>query len=543
VPWLGWRDWFGWAQMLAVFWVVLNGIRSSAPQRVLFFTIVLLGIVGVLLACYQVFVNREWQMLGGERGLYIRDRGSGSFGMPNSLAAFLVLVLPATAALSFRRSASDAGRVWWGWVTLVLLFGLVLTISRGAWLALGLAVTVWPLCVARGRWLSRIRIAALVLVGIALVGAVLYAKVPIVRARVTQLTLDAGERTRPIMWRAAWGLFREHPLVGTGAGSYDVLFEKYRPERFNDDPLYAHNDYLNTLSDYGLAGFLLFFGAAAIIAVRCARIRREEGLPRRDWLDSRTVLAALGIGLLGFALHLMVEFHFKIPALGLAVATVAGLVVSRAWPAAATKRDVRIGHRFGAGVVAVVCVVGFGLFFFPQFRAESIRSPARDAINALGRLPGDAMRPRSVIEQARANLSRASGIDPANGQVWADLAYATALWSDVDPAQIRELGRIAENAAEHALARSKASPEFWIRRGVARDLQGRWIEASDDFLRAVKLAPAQEWAWYYYAEHLSRVPGTREAADAAVAFCLRLDPSNQAGLALRQRLAIPSQAR
>jgi O-antigen ligase len=245
VPWLAWRDWFGWAQMIAVFWVVLNSIRSPAPQRVLFLTIISLGIVGVLLACYQCFVNADWQMLGGTR-LYYRGRGSGPFGMPNSLAAFFLLVLPAAAALGFRRSATPAARVWWGWVTLVLALGLVLTISRGAWLAFALALMVWPLCAVHGPWLRRMGIAALVLGGLLLAGGVLYSRSPGVRARLAGLITDAGERTRPIAWRGAWALFREHPVIGTGAGSYDVLFEKYRPEGFADRPLYAHNDYLNT---------------------------------------------------------------------------------------------------------------------------------------------------------------------------------------------------------------------------------------------------------------------------------------------------------
>jgi O-antigen ligase len=541
VTWLGWRDWFGWAQMIAVFWVVLNGVRSPAPQRLLFFVLVGLGLIGVLMACYQSFVNADWQMLGGPRGPY-HGRGSGSFGMPNSLAGLLILVLPALAALSFRRSATAMERVWWGWLTLILAFGLVLTISRGAWLALALAVVGWPLWAVRGRWSRRIRIAGLVLASVAVIGGVIYAKSPEVRKRFTQLALDAGEITRPIIWRAAWSLFREQPLTGTGAGSFDVLFERYRPERFRDRTLWAHNDYLNTLSDYGLIGFSLFFGAAAIIGVRCARIRRDDKIRRRDWLDSPTVLAALGVGILAFVLQLALEFHFKIPALALGFAIICGLVIARRWPVEPALNARSLGSRVVLAVVAFSCVAGFTGFLLPKFRAENFRKHARDTLDGLARGPADADHYRGPLEDARNALIRAAALDSANGEVWADLAYAMALWSRVEPSLERELGQTAEEAAERALGCSRVCPEFWIRRGIARDLQTRWLEASGDFATAVKLAPHNAPMWYYYAQHLTRVHSARETAQAAVAFCLRLDPGNLPALALREHLAIGPKA-
>jgi hypothetical protein len=112
------------------------------------------------------------------------------------------------------------------------------------------------------------------------------------------------------------------------------------------------------------------------------------------------------------------------------------------------------------------------------------------------------------------------------------------LWSRVETGRDSDLGKTAQVAAERALVCSRVCAEFWIRRGVARDLQSQWLEAGEDFAAAVRLAPNGGWVWYYYAEHLSGVPSVRETAQAAVAFCLRLDPGNLPGQALRERLAI-----
>ncbi|MSU24206.1 MAG: O-antigen ligase domain-containing protein [Opitutus sp.] len=541
VGWLGWRDWFGWAEMIAVFWVVLNGVHSAAPRRVLFGTLVTLGVIVVALAWYQHFVKPDWLMLGRLQEPQFRSRASGSFGIPNSLAAFLLLLIPPIGARAFRQQASVASRWSFGVLGGIMGFGLVLTISRGAWLGLALALVVWPLTNARWGWSRRIGIAGAVLGAVMLAGGLLYALSPKIRDRLRHLVHDSGELSRPIMWRGAWQLFREHPVLGTGAGSYNILFEKYRPELFHTEPQWAHNEYLNTLSDYGAVGFGLLFGAGGVIAWRCRGRRREPADPACDWHDSPAFTTALAIGALAFALQLFVDFHFKIPALALAFATVAALIVQRAWPA---DRDGgrSPAARSVAAVVAVVVLLGSVRWSVPLFRAEALRYRADRAIGGLALEPPAAVAYRTTLADVRTDLARAVTLDPTNAQAWADVAYAASLWAHVEPARTVELGQAAEAAAERALARSVVAAEFWIRRGVARDMQDRWLEAGSDFTQAISLSPQLGKTWYYYAYHLSLKPQERGMADAALNFCLRLDPGNNAAIALRQHLAISSKA-
>jgi O-antigen ligase len=538
VRWLGWLEWLGWAQMIAIFWVVLNGIRSHAPRRALFFTLVLLGIVGVLLACYQRFLQPDWIMLGRTRPGTLDGRASGSFGIPNSFAGFLLLLLPAVGALAFRPTAKPTERVWWGWVAVVLLFGLVLTISRGAWLALVVALTVWPLVAARGGWRRRLRFAAGIVVAIAIVGGVMYWQSPKVRARFNALVRQSGEVTRPFMWRGAWQLFRDEPVLGTGAGSYNVLFERHRPEGFRDEPLWAHNEYLNTLSDYGAIGFGLFFGACIAIAMRCFFRQRTEPPRRRDGLDSLTVTSGFGIGLLAFALQMALDFHLKIPALAFTFAIIAALAVRRAWPGETALARRRVVPPLVTSTLAVASVTAGWIVFLPMLRAEGLRQQSRRIMEQLGMNPPEKAAYAARLPAVRAALARATEIDPANGQAWSDRAHATGLWALVEPEQTATLAKAAETCADSALALSTVCNEFWLRRAVARDMQGRWGDASKDFEKAASLARHDASTWYYYADHLSRMKWAREPAEAALAFCLRLDPGNPAGLALRQRLAI-----
>ncbi len=542
VRWLGWRDWMGWAQLVTVFWVVLNGVRSSAPRRALFVVQIGLGVVAVALACYQHFVRPDWLMLGRLQVDQFLSRASGCFGIPNSLAALLLLLIPVSGALALRAGASTATRLVWGALGAFLGFGLVLTISRGAWLGLALALIAWPLASSRWSWRQRIGAAMAVLALMVALVAGLFVASASVRDRLIIFARDSGEITRPIMWRAAWRLWREQPAVGSGAGSYNVLFEKYRPEQFVNEPQWAHNDYLNTLSDYGAIGFVLFFGAVAGIIWQCVRHRRTPINDEGDWLDAPATRAALIVGLAAFGLQLFVDFHFKIPALAMVFGTLAALVVQRSWshrfPAAQGAFLVRVFAVIGVAAVLVFAVS----FVVPHFRTEALRYRSRQTIDRLANAPASPEAYRTALIRVRADLAAAVALDSSNAQAWADAAYADSLWAHVEPRETMPLGKRSEAAANRALALSTVAGEFWIRRGVARDMQNRWLEAGEDFAYSLELTPQTALAWYYYGYHLSLNPHQRDLADAAVNFCLRLDPENGPGLALRQHLAISAKA-
>ena len=98
------------------------------------------------------------------------------------------------------------------------------------------------------------------------------------------------------------------------------------------------------------------------------------------------------------------------------------------------------------------------------------------------------------------------------------------------------IGMVSEQALGRAIALCPVQAEFWVRKGVAQDMQGHPAEAEKSFARALTLAPrSPEW-WYYFADHLSAQPGQKQRAFQAVQTCLELDPSLSLAVALRQRL-------
>ncbi len=528
VPWLGWADWMTWAMLAAVHWLALSGLDHAPARRLVLGTLAAVAVVSVGLACYQRWFDPDWLMLGRTQTIYFSGRTSGAFGIPNSQAAMLLLLLPVAIA-----SMADAGlpakrRILAAGLGLIYLFGLYLTISRGAWLSFALALALWPLLAPGRRWQARVGLAASALVGSLLVGLALYSWVPSVQTRFDALVVDRGEATRPIMWRGAWALFREQPATGSGAGSYNILFEQHRPAGFRDEPQWAHNDYLNTLSDYGLVGVALLavgLGWAAAHGVRRGALRDRAK-------------RAIAIGVVGFGLSLVIDFHLKIPALAmfLAVALAEGLRRPRADQPSVPVPPAARAWAFAAALG----VAGLGAVkIAPHYQAEAARYGPRREIDGLAGSAPDSPAARATVARGLAAFERALAANPANAQAWSDRAYALALSAHAEPERTRELGEQSEEAARRAIALAPVVPEFWWRLGVALDMQGRWAEAGAPFATALSLAPHSALAWYHQAYHYSLKPATHALARTAAATSLQMDGGHHPAAELLRQLEPP----
>ncbi len=532
--WLAWREWLLWFQAWIVFGVTLHVGRDRRQTWTLVGTLALLGLTGVFLAAYQRLVDPDWLMLGRTQFGQFRGRSAGFFGIPNSLAGFFELVVPACLTILLSRAVRPGMKVVSGWLAGLYLIALVLTGSRGGWIALSLVLLLWPVLV----WTRNVRhkvigiLAVTVLLSVGLWSV--YQQSDYARARIQPFLEGKWELSRPIVWRAALGIWHESPWIGTGAASFGVHFERYRPRAFHVDPVWTHNDYLNILSDYGVVGLGLAAGAGAWLlwlgwrSVRYAR--RAVSSTDNPFLLAKWKLGLL-LGLLAFVLHLIVDFHTRIPGLAFTAAIVLGLLLRD------NERLVRPVRRSAAGMVALVlpvALVGAGWMAWPLYRAEGLRFHARRTLEQHGTDSDERL--ADVLGEVRPKLAAAVRMDPHNGQAWADLAYATVNSWRIQRLPAIALGRYAELAADRALAECPLIAEFWLRKGVALDLQPGRDGAEECFRRALALAPNSRVAWYYYAVHLHRFP--ERAADAlkAVDTCLALDPFYRGADSLRKQM-------
>jgi hypothetical protein len=112
--------------------------------------------------------------------------------------------------------------------------------------------------------------------------------------------LQATSNNRWRWWNEAWDVWRADPLVGAGAGTFEVVRKRYREDALPvSEP---HSVPLQALSDGGLVGIALFVGAvAAGVAVAVAALRRLGG-------DERAAAAALAVLPAAWLLHGLADY-------------------------------------------------------------------------------------------------------------------------------------------------------------------------------------------------------------------------------------------
>lgn len=300
-------------------------------QRV---TTVLVGL-GTLLSLYAVgqYLSQSDAVLWLVRPAQYFRRAGATFVNPNHFAALMVVLLPLALAQTFLGRTKGPIRVFHGYGAAMMAAGLAVTMSRGGWLAGGsvlITFFVWLLIRRRP-----MRIPALVGLGLVVVGTVLFLSTSAkARQRINDVnaegTADSGNRGP--LWKPALAMWKDHPWTGVGPGHYDVRFPQYRDHTIQTSPGYAHNEYLNTLADYGAIGVgLAGLGILALAGgILLSRKYVERGIgDLGDKGSNRTAFFVGGsIGMGGVAIHCAGDFILHIPALGLVVATVASMLAS-----------------------------------------------------------------------------------------------------------------------------------------------------------------------------------------------------------------------
>ena len=235
---------------------------------------------------------------GLKLGTAVIPRIAGVLEGPNQLAGYLevaIALLGAHAIAARSRLTSVALAV--SGVTLVLTF------SRGGWF--GTAVVIGVLLWCEGTAvLARLRPLWTGLsagVALAAVWAVLVHSAGIFRLTATESTYAGGVGNRAELWSAAWRMFRTHPLLGIGAGNFELRVG----DLVYGVRTHANSWYLQSLAE---GGVLLFSATIAFLAAALVSLRAS--LKASPW-----VLGAFA-ATVALALHQLFDYLVFYPKVG-----------------------------------------------------------------------------------------------------------------------------------------------------------------------------------------------------------------------------------
>ena len=157
-------------------------------------------------------------------------------------------------------------------------------------------------------------------------------------------TFTGGYRVE--LWTAAWDDFKDHPLLGSGPGTYEEYWNQHRP--IPHDVRDAHSLYLETLAELGPLGLALLLVALAVPLAAAVGARRHPLAP-----------GALAV-YVAFLAHAGVDWDWELmgvtaPALACGVALI--VLQPAAAPIVPGSR-LRVGGAVGAVAVAAIAFVG-----------------------------------------------------------------------------------------------------------------------------------------------------------------------------------------
>ena len=247
----------------------------------------------------------------------------GPYVNRNHFAGFVELIIPTGLAVLLLR-AEDRDRMSLLMVlTLIPIGALFLSASRGGIAAFFLEVgLVVILGILRGHGRNQIVAGAVLLLLAGGLVVWLGAGRALDRFQAYR-KLEVNENRRAEIVRDSWRIFVDHPLTGTGLGTFEDVFPRY--ETLYDGTIvnHTHNDYVEVLAETGAIGgvicacFLaLFFGAA------CRRIAEAK-----NPLDLALHIGALA-ACSAFLAHSLVDFNLHIPSNALLFLILAALATS-----------------------------------------------------------------------------------------------------------------------------------------------------------------------------------------------------------------------
>ncbi len=274
--------------------LLVYAIAKRAQPRL--FTLCLWGaVVGLLLL--QNYEQVRYGTYEGVAGM--KDEIGIAMGRSNYIASILLLLIPLSVASA---QLYRGVRRWLSVVCAMLMVaGLVCTMSRGAFLAILFATIVsLPFLIKGGIRATHVGLAfALVIAVIALLPSDLLE---------TNLALFAYRAANPDLareelMRATWQCFKENPFLGVGPGQLSTAIGRHLVIQFYGTlNANAHNLVLDALAESGMAAGLALLTMVGIVVRRAWKAVRLQPTPLN---------VAVWIAILAAVSHNMVEGSFE----------------------------------------------------------------------------------------------------------------------------------------------------------------------------------------------------------------------------------------
>jgi hypothetical protein len=262
-----WATYLEFLKVVLMFVVLMNVVRTEGRLKALIFLGLAAGVmmsVGVI-SDYSAGVFK----LHGQR---VEGLIGGMFGNPNDMALFLLMMVPLAVALLLA-ARGMLRKVVYGACALLMVAGVLVTFSRGAFFGLVCVLLVLASKLGRGRRLSVIAFSLVA-------GGVMMALMPggLTGRLASLFGAGGGEAAESavsrwaLLVRSLWVSLR-HPVLGIGMGTFHNVSIREQV---------SHNAYTQVSAEMGAAAFVIYVMLMVIALRRLREVERETLSARRD---------------------------------------------------------------------------------------------------------------------------------------------------------------------------------------------------------------------------------------------------------------------
>lgn len=273
-------------KFILIYFILANNIKDDRQIKRLIGAIVAINLIHSSAAVFNYLSGARISGIIGTFALSL---------LHNSLGKFLVITTP-IIGIFYSLSKSRLTSLLFIILFLLSTSALILTFSRGSWIAFIGSIALWSA--------FKDRKSIIIFVIIFLLAAIFVFPVSIT-SRVTEGLKKGALKNRPAYWKAAMKMIKERPILGFGYGSgiYAKIYPKYRPkDAFDELPSHVHNMYLATAVESGILGFLAFMQIFYVyIKETIKSILKSKNEPKR------TILIGILASLTGLAINGLIE--------------------------------------------------------------------------------------------------------------------------------------------------------------------------------------------------------------------------------------------
>ena len=226
-------------------------------------------------------------------------RAFGFNHTPTFYGSFMLMQLPMMIFIARLEILSPFWRRLAMFTAVLSLICLVLSMTRGAWLAFIMVVVIFVVLEKNYRLVT-----AKIFAGLAIIFLIVSMMSPKLQDRLLTMT-DAkfqSNSERVLMWESALEIFRDYPIYGVGQKMFFTAYnEQYISDEAKERPgedrrghTHPHNNLLHRASEGGLIGLASFIGLYAYFFWKFfTQFRREKRFSSCAGLTAFLILAGL----------------------------------------------------------------------------------------------------------------------------------------------------------------------------------------------------------------------------------------------------------